>query len=73
MAPECDGRRVHGFSFRVETVGMLTFEDPPKSLRLLTTADRINSGREYGPGFEARVVAAGDRADVRVYARKVSK
>lgn len=81
---------------------MLTFEEPPKSLRILSreetaeelrsrpgkwavvsrpdrvaraesTAERINSGREYGPGFEACVVAAGDRADVRVYARKVGK
>ena len=77
---------------------VLTFENPPVGLRILsreetaeelrarpgewavvsrpdrvaraeTTAERINAGREYGEGFEARVVAAGDRADVRVYAR----
>lgn len=81
---------------------MLTFETPPKSLRVLTrdetaaelqarprewavvsrpdrvaraqsTADRINDGREYGAGYEARVVAAGDRSDVRVYARFTGK
>lgn len=33
------------------------------------TADRITDGREYGQGFEATVRSAGDRADVRVYAR----
>lgn len=43
---------------------------PDRVARAELTAERINSGREYGAGFEACVRAAGDRADVRVYARK---
>jgi hypothetical protein len=44
---------------------------PDRVARAEAHADRINAGREYGPGFEATVRAAGDRSDVRVYARKV--
>lgn len=44
---------------------------PDRVARGEATAQRINEGREYGPGFEATVRAAGDRSDVRVYARKV--
>lgn len=42
---------------------------PDRVERGQKTADRINEGKEYGPGFEATVRSAGDRADVRVYAR----
>lgn len=44
---------------------------PDRVARAEATAERINDGREYGAGFEAMVRAAGDRSDVRVYARKV--
>jgi hypothetical protein len=43
---------------------------PDRVARGESTAERINDGREYGPGYEATVRYAGDRADVRVYARK---
>lgn len=42
---------------------------PDRVARAELTAARINDGREYGDGFEATVRAAGDRSDVRVYAR----
>lgn len=45
---------------------------PDRVARAEATAERISSGKEFGPGFEATVRAAGDRSDVRVYARKVS-
>lgn len=46
---------------------------PDRTDRAQKTADRINAGTEYGPGFEATVRSAGDRADVRVYARFTGK
>jgi hypothetical protein len=46
---------------------------PDRVARAELTAGRINAGREYGPGFESTVRAAGDRADVRVYARYVGE
>ncbi len=46
---------------------------PDRVARAESTAERISDGREYGPGFEATVRAAGDRSDVRVYARYVGK
>lgn len=42
---------------------------PDRVARGEATAERIRDGREYGPGFDATVRAAGDRSDVRVYAR----
>ncbi len=42
---------------------------PDRVARAESTAERIGDGREFGPGFEATVRAAGDRSDVRVYAR----
>lgn len=42
---------------------------PDRVARAESTAERINAGREFGDGFEATVRAAGDRSDVRVYAR----
>ncbi len=46
---------------------------PDRVARAETTAERIGDGRGFGPGFEATVRAAGDRSDVRVYARYVLK
>ena len=46
---------------------------PDRVDRAQKTADRITAGTEYGPGFEATVRSAGDRADVRVYARFTGK
>jgi hypothetical protein len=46
---------------------------PDRVARADGTAERINDGREFGDGFEAAVRAAGDRSDVRVYARYTGK
>jgi hypothetical protein len=42
---------------------------PDRVARAESAAERISDGREFGDGFEACVRAAGDRSDVRVYAR----
>lgn len=46
---------------------------PDRVVRAESTSARINDGREFGAGFEATVRAAGDRSDVRVYARFVGR
>lgn len=62
-----------GAELRAHRLAWAVVSRPDRVARGESTAARINAGQEYGTGFEATVRAAGDRSDVRVYARFVGK